>query len=142
MSGLLQYLDADRINRTSVSLANPLPVTASAGSDAAPSVTRNAQGTPTQTTVAITSNVAINLLASGVAVVAPVRLLNYTTAVVYLQYGVGLTPAKGAPSDYIPAATGSGDTLQPGQWESLYIPTGGISGLGSASGNVAVQRAG
>lgn len=62
------------------------------------------------------------------------RVLNYTDAPVYISLGTTGTPAPGAGSDYIPAASEG----VPGVWSPPYAPVGGVRAVGASAGGLTV----
>lgn len=106
----------------------------SAGQSASsPEYVTQAQGTVTQTTVALAAATAATALTAS-ATRRGVRILNWTTAPVYLTQGTTGTPASDAPSDFIPAGTAG----VPGVWEPKYAPVTGLRAISANAGNLTV----
>ncbi len=122
---------------------NPLPVAVISGgtggsggglgTNASPNIVREAQNAPTHATRTLAAATPQTIIAAG-ASANGARILNWTTAPVYVIPGEAGTPVSGAPSDYIPAAASG----VPGQYEPPYIPTGGLRAVGAAAGDLSV----
>lgn len=134
------YVSGAKNDPTPVSAANPLPVTISGGggtggASANPIFVATGQGTVTQTTITLAAETAQTIIAAN-ANIRGARILNWIAAPVYITNGTAGTPASGAPSDYIPAAT-SGPV--PAQFEFAYSPVAGVRAVSATAGTLTVE---
>lgn len=133
------YGDADRLIGKRVDLGNgrsafvPGSIPLGADGELAGGL-KAAQTTLSQTKVTLAANAAQTIVAASPNLNGA-RVLNWTTAPIYLANGTTGTPASGAPSDYVPAASSG----VPGQYECPYAPIDGLRAVGAAAGDLTVE---
>lgn len=123
--GLVQVAGTD--GTTVASPNNPLPVT-------------QAQGIISSGPFALTAATAATII-GAFAGRQKFVVLNYIQAPVYVAYGTTGTPASGAGSLFIPAATVVEGVVYPGQFEPWILPVGGMRAVCAVSGNITVAAA-